>query len=232
MIDIFYDGTNIEKYGSLPYISGFTTNTSFMAQGNCLNYTSFYEKHKNIISSRPLSLQAFDENDEHLMASSEKISNIGSNVYVKVPVIKTSGSSNLNVIVNLLKKDIKVNVTAVFTIQQCIDIYTYIRNAEVKTDCIVSIFAGRISDTGVNPYDIVKFACDLFKELPHVKILWAGCKEMASITNAMRAGCHIITIPDNILDRMDRKDKDLLQFSIETVRDFHDAAVKSNIVIG
>ena len=164
-----------------------------------------------------------------MIADAMKISSYGENVYVKVPIQKSNGESNKVVIQQLLSQNIKVNITAIFTYQQIISLYSILEYN--TTPVIVSIFAGRISDTGIDPFDIIQFACHLFKELSSVEILWAGCKEVLSINHAIRAGCHIITITDSIMDRMDRIHKNLQEFSLETIRSFKKDAVHAGIFI-
>lgn len=227
---LYYDGTNISKYGGLDFISGFTTNTSFMAQSGWGSYQSFYATNMAYIGDRPISFQVFGDSDETLLQQARDISNIGSNVYVKIPVIKSDGRSNMKIIRSLLQNGIKVNITAVFTLEQCRDIYTHVLDC-CTTPFIVSVFAGRISDTGVNPVDTVRRACDMFKDMPNAHILWAGCKDVASITVAQDAGCHIITVPDVILDRIDRKGKNLTAFSMETVATFNSDAVRAGLTV-
>lgn len=214
-IKLFYDGTNIEKYGLVDYIQGFTTNTTIMVQGNELNYTSFYEKNKNLISNRPISFQLFSDDYSEMLLQAKKIAALGDNVYVKVPVIKSNGESNNFIIHKLLEEGIKLNITAIFTEEQLINLYDVLKHK--PNNIVLSIFAGRISDTGKNPFEIIQFACKLY---PFAEILWAGCKEVLSIKHAIDAGCKIITIPDSIMDRLSRINKDLTEFSQETVLSF------------
>lgn len=222
-IAIFYDGTNIEKYAKLDYVKGFTTNTTFMVQGNQLNYSDFYNRNKELINNRPISLQLYSDDDFEMVQQAQQISNLGENVYVKVPVIKSTGESNEVILEWLLQRNFKVNITAIFTEQQLLDLYPILVN---KEGVIISIFAGRISDTGVNPFEIIKFACKLY---PKAHVLWAGCKEVLSIRHAIHAGCKIITIPDSIMDRLSRINKDLTEFSQETVQSFKKDGEKLSI---
>ena len=178
-IKIFYDGTSIEKYAHLDYVKGFTTNTTFMVQGNKLNYTEFYNQYKNMINDRPISFQLYAEGYQDMIKQATQICNLGDNVYVKVPVIKSNGENNNEVLKWLLTNEYKVNITAIFTEQQLLDLYHIVAN---KENVIISIFAGRISDTGRNPFDIVQFACKLY---PKAEVLWAGCKETLSIKHAI-----------------------------------------------
>ena len=213
-IDIYYDGTNIQKYAGLEFVKGFTTNTTFMVQGNELNYTEFYNKHKDRIGDRPISLQLFSDSSLDMVQQAKQISQLGENVYVKVPVINSLGDSNNAILEWLLFRNFKLNITAIFTEQQLLNLYDVVCD---KEDVILSIFAGRISDTGRNPFEIVQFACKLY---PKAKVLWAGCKETLSIQHAIDAGCKIITLPDSIMDRLSRMNKDLTEFSKETVISF------------
>ena len=156
---------------------------------------------------------------------------------MKVPIVKSDGKSNTHVIERLLIEGVKVNITAIFTEGQLLDVYDLLNHTISVNDenptkqVIVSIFAGRISDTATNPFEIVQFGCKLLKRFPSVEILWAGCKEALSIQHAIDAGCHIITVPDSILDRIGRVGKDLSQFSIETVRGFNADGAKAAVVI-
>lgn len=216
---IFYDGTQLSKYASHPLIQGFTTNVTFMAQAKQSNYKHFYETHTALINDRPISLQVFTDDDDTIYHDAHTLTSFGPNIYVKIPIIKSTGVSNLPIIERLLQENIKINVTAIFTIEQIKSLYTIA--TQQTTPFVVSIFAGRISDTGTDPFPIVQFACTLFSHLPHIEVLWAGCKEVLSIEHAKRAGAAIITIPDSILDRLNRQGMDLTEFSKETVRSFN-----------
>ena len=215
-IKIFYDGTDVAKWAPSPLVQGFTTNTSFMKQGQKLNYNEFYRVNKEALGDRPISMQVWEEDP---LEQARKISALGPNVWAKVPVVKSDGRSNLDVIEILRSEGLKLNVTAVFTKDQCKSLRRVLAACDVPV--IVSIFAGRISDTGVDPFPIVQYAVNLYSDLPHVEVLWAGCKEVLSIRHAIRAGAQIITIPDSIISRLNRLDKDLMEFSIETARDFN-----------
>ena len=230
-IELYYDGTNIEKYGLMKDIVGFTTNTTFMVQGGKTHYPEFYESVKEIVNNRPISLQLFSSNPEKIIEDAYKISSYGPNVYVKIPIIQPNGESNVDTIVNLAMNGVKINVTAIFTMHQVLELYHKLWDKKLETPMIVSIFAGRISDTCVDPKPLIQFICKLLKPLNHIKVLWAGCKETLSIQHAIDVGCHIITIPDSILDRLSRVDKDLFEFSKETVQGFNNDGLKANIVV-
>jgi len=222
-IKIFYDGTDIQKYGH-DDVKGFTTNTSFMKQAGKTNYTQFYEENKTVIDGRPISLQVWDENP---MNQCREIAALGPNVWVKVPIVNSNGESNIESIEKMRQDGLSVNITAVFTKEQCKILRSSLQKC--STPVIVSIFAGRISDTGADPFPIVQYAVNLYSDLEHVEVLWAGCKEVLSIRHAIRAGAQIITIPDSIISRLGRLDKDLNEFSIETARDFNKDGQSLNI---
>jgi len=223
-IKIFYDGTDVAKWGCADIVQGFTTNTSFMKQGQKLNYTEFYGANKDVIGDRPISLQVWEEDPRQ---QARAISALGPNVWAKVPIVSSDGQPNLAVIEELRGEGLKLNVTAVFTKEQCKNLRRVL--AANDTPVIVSIFAGRISDTGADPFPIVQYAVNLYSDLPYVEILWAGCKEVLSIRHAIRSGAQIITIPDTIISRLGRLDKNLTEFSVETARDFNSDGKSLNI---
>lgn len=223
-IELYYDGTNIKKYGDIKGILGFTTNTNFMLQAGEMDYPKFYESVKDIIKGRPISFQLCSSNPEQIIEDAYKISSYGPNVYVKIPILQPDGTSNVDIITNLAMNGIKMNVTAIFTISQILELYHKVK--EITTPMIISIFAGRISDTCVDPKKIIEFACLLFKSVSNIKILWAGCKEVLSIQHAIDVGCHIITIPDSIMDRLNRVDMDLFEYSKETALMFQNAGAQ------
>ena len=216
-IKIFYDGVNIQKYHNK--VCGFTTNTTIMKQGGELNYHNFFNKYKTLISDKPISFQIWETDEAKAIQDCYTLNSFGSNIYIKVPVIKEDGTNNLQLICKLIDLGFKINITSVFTASQLLSIYEI--NDKIKTPCIVSIFCGRISDTGVNPTDIMKFGITLFSKNKNVEILWAGCKDNTSILSAIEIGCHIVTLPDSIIDRIDRIEKDLEIFSKETVCSFN-----------
>jgi transaldolase len=228
-IKIFYDGTNLEKYCKISYVSGITTNTSFMKQSGFNNYKDFYETNRQHIRNLPISFQIFDEDEEIAYKDAMHISEYGGNTYVKVPVINSKGVLNASLIQHLLASGIKLNITAIYTTEQLLSLHKIIKAYD--TPIIVSIFCGRISDTSRDPSVIVKSAIDIFRYFPNVEILWAGCKEVLSIQHAIDVGCHIITVPDSIFDRINRIDQDLTEMSIDTVQSFKKDALTAHIVI-
>ena len=216
----YYDGNNIEKYANFPSVSGFTMNSTFIKQSGYPSYREFYNANCKFINNRPISLQVTSDNT--IVEDAKALSLFGSNVCVKVSILNSSGDSNLSVIKELLLQGIKVNVTCVYTKQQILDTYEVLCN--VNTPYIVSIFAGGISDTGLDPLPYIQLAVDTFKSNHNAQILWAGVKDNVAIKNSIKVGCHIITIPDSVLDRLGRLDLDLHQMSIDKVKLFNSDA--------
>ena len=217
MTSFYYDGTNIKKYGEFPNVSGFTMNSTFIKQSGFASYKAFYDSNSEYINNRPISLQV--TSDSIIVEDAKALSSFGPNVYVKISVLNSSGNSNLPVIKSLLEEGIKVNITCVYTEKQILD--TYKALSDITTPYVISIFAGGISDTGLDPIPYIELAVNTFKSNPNAQILWAGVKDNVAIKNSIKLGCHIITIPDSVMDRLGRIGLDLHQMSIDKVKLFN-----------
>jgi transaldolase len=215
---VFYDGASLTTYANYPDVVGFTTNTTILRQAGVTNYKNFYDSNAALINDRPISFQIFSDSSSVILEQARQIHMLGKNIYVKVPLINSQGDSLLSTIQTLLQEGIRVNVTALFTNEQLIELQKGV--LDTKTPCIVSVFGGRISDTGVNPKEIIGNAVQLFSSNPHIEILWAGCKDNLVIQNARDVGCHIVTLPDAIISRINRLGKPLDTLSQETVKSF------------
>lgn len=226
---IFYDGANLTTFANYPDVVGFTTNTTILRQAGVVNYKKFYDTHADLIKDRPISFQIFSDNPSVILEQARQIYSLGKNIYVKVPLINSQGDSLLQTIQTLLQEGIQVNVTALFTIQQLVELQKGV--LDTKTPCIVSVFGGRISDTGVNPKEIIAQAVQLFSSNPLVEVLWAGCKDNLVIQNARSVGCHIVTLPDAIISRINRLGKPLDTLSQETVKSFLKDGVEGGLQI-
>lgn len=226
---IFYDGCDFAKFAGYPNVVGFTTNTTIMRQSGKLNYKQFYEENKASIAGRAISFQVFSDDPFVVLEQARKIHALGENIYVKVPVINSRGESLLDVAKQLLNEGIQVNVTAIFTEQQLLEVSRAI--LDTPTPAIVSVFGGRISDTGVNPKEIVGFAVERVKSNPKIEVLWAGCKDNLVIQNASDVGCQIVTLPDAILSRINRLGQPLDTLSQDTVKSFLKDAVEGGLSI-
>jgi len=226
-IEVYYDGVNIDKFYDNPNVKGFTTNISFLKAAGISDYHSFITNSLKYIQGRPISFQLYDDTDEDIESTAKIISSYDTeHIFVKIPVIKTNTESNANIIQKLHNESIKINVTAIFTKEQ-ID---SIRNCFDKTtDVIVSIFAGRINDSGLDCSDVVKHAVETFKDYPNIKILWAACRTVYNMFEAENQGAHIVTVPDTVLSRMNRIGDDTHEASVQQVKQFMKDGIDGNI---
>lgn len=219
-IKIYADGADLNsmlKEYEKGLVKGFTTNPSLMKKAGVKDYKDFGKEVVSKITDMPISFEVFADDEELIIKEAREIATWSENIYVKIPVVNTKGEFNKNIINILSKENIKLNITAVFTIEQVKDI---LENLGKDSHVIISIFAGRIADTGVDPIDLVKESVELAKEYKNVEILWASCRELYNIFQAENSGCHIITVQNSILDKLDNVGKDLTKYSIETVQDF------------
>ncbi len=219
-IKIYADGADLksmlEEYNK-GIVSGFTTNPSLMKSAGIKNYRDFGKEVVKAIKDMPISFEVFGDDEETILKEARELYTWSENVYVKVPVINTKGEFNGKIIKTLADEKVKLNITAIFTYKQVRDVLSVLNK---DTPAIISIFAGRIADAGVDPIGIMKEAIKLAGDHPNVEILWASCRELYSIIEANDIGCHIITVPNNILKKIDLFGKDLNEYSIETVNDF------------
>ena len=220
-IKIYADGADLksmlEEYKK-GIVNGFTTNPSLMKVAGVKDYRAFGKEVLGLIKDMPVSFEVFADEKVEIIKEAEEIATWGENVYVKIPIVDTKGNFTGDIIKEITDKNIKVNVTAIFTIEQ---VKNTLKVLNKDTPAIISIFAGRIADTGVNPAEIIKEAVGLAKEYKNVEILWASCRELYNIFEANRLGCHIITVQNNMLRKNNLIGKSLNDYSVETVRDFY-----------
>lgn len=216
-LKVFYDGDNIQKYSNHSRVVGFTMNSTFIKQSGAKSWKEFYDANTSFIRSRPISLQV--TNDDDIETQAHQLNAFDTNIYVKVPFLNSKGVSNLSIINRLLAQGVKVNITCVYTNEQ---VQTTFANLDNKsTPVIVSIFSGGISDAGHDPVPTVSLAVQLAKAFPNAEILWAGVKDNLAFQKCVETGCHIITVPDSVMDRMNRIGLDLHQMSIDKVKLFN-----------
>jgi transaldolase len=230
-IKIFADGADfsgIVNYNKKKFIKGLTTNPSLMKKSGVKNYTTFAKKILKIVNKKPISFEVFSDEFEGMYNQAKKIASWGNNVYVKIPVTNTKGVGSYKLIKKLSNENIKLNVTAIFTEDQVKKVINSL-NPEVKS--IISIFAGRIADTGENPEFLIKKTLKLLKKNKNCEILWASTRELYNILSASSIGCHIITVPNNILDKLNLFGYNLKNYSLETVKEFYRDAKKAGFVI-
>lgn len=220
-VRIFADGA--DKQGMLkqyadPRIAGFTTNPTLMRKAGISNYEEFAQEMVRLIPDRELSFEVFSDDFVEMRKQATRIASWGSNVFVKIPVTNTKGESSVNLLRCLAGEGIKVNVTAIFTVDQVRVASDALRSA---AETRISVFAGRIADAGVDPMPIMQEALRIIRERPHQQLIWASPREVFNIVQADSIGCHIITVTSDILSKLPGLGKDLGQFSLETVRMFY-----------
>ena len=220
-IKIFADGADLKSILDLnnkKFIKGFTTNPSLMKKSGIKNYKSFAKELLSQINDKPISFEVFADDLLDMERQANEIATWGDNVYVKIPITNTKGKSTHNLVNKLLKSQISCNVTAIFTVPQ---IEPLLNSINSNTPLILSIFAGRIADTGVDPLPLMKKCVKKSKNKKNIEILWASTREILNIFQADNINCHIITVPNNLLNKLDNYKKNLKLFSRETVIDFY-----------
>lgn len=219
-VKIYADGADLNsmlnEYNK-GIVSGFTTNPSLMKAAGIKDYKEFGKEVLSNIKDMPISFEVFSDDKESITNEARELYTWGENVYVKVPVVNTKGDFNGDIIKELSKDKVKLNITAIFTTKQVKEVLDCL---EKDSTAIISIFAGRIADAGVNPSSIIAEAIKLAKDYPNVEILWASCRELYNIIEADNLGCHIITVQNSILNKSNLLGKDLTEYSIDTVKDF------------
>ena len=208
---------NIKKFNNNNFVKGFTTNPSLMRKAGAKDYKSYSKQILKICKKKPISFEVFADNPRSMIEQGLKINNWGKNVYVKVPVINSKKIFMGKVIKELNNRNIKLNITAVYTAQQTAKILKMINK---KTRVIISIFAGRAADTGKDPVPEFFKSIKIAKSFKNVEILWASVREPYNYTQARQLGCHIITIPPSIIEKIQKFGKSFDQLTQETVNNF------------
>jgi transaldolase len=230
-IKIFLDGAGIDdikKMAGLGYIKGFTTNPTLMKKAGVTNYEKFLNEILPLAKEKPISFEVISDDFNEMRAQAIKLSKFGDNVYVKIPITNTKGVSSLPIINDLTQSAVKVNVTAMMNLRQVQDL---IRIVNPKAPMILSVFAGRIADTGIDPVPVMKECHNLLKSFKNAELLWASPRELLNIFQAEDAGCDIITVPPEILAKLKMIGYDLNNYSIDTVKQFYNDAVSSGLAL-
>ncbi|MCY7731055.1 transaldolase [Aerococcus urinaeequi] len=221
MVKIFTDGANIDEMLNdlkSPTVTGVTTNPSLMKAAGITDYIEFANKVVTNIKNYPISFEVFSDDIQVMKQEAEKIASIADNIYVKIPVMNTKGESTSELIKELSGKGIKLNITAIFTLDQVEEVVNNLQNG---VPSIVSVFAGRIADTGVDPIPLMKKALSITSQKEGCELLWASTREILNIYQANDIGVDIVTVPPALLKKFDKlKDKDLYEYSLETVEGF------------
>ncbi len=218
----------IKKFNKKKIVKGFTTNPSLMRKAGAKDYQYYCKKILEICKKKPISFEVFGDDNKSMINQGLKISRWAKNVYVKIPVINTKKKFTKNVIKELNTKGIKLNITAVYTAKQTKKI---LKNINTKTKVIISLFAGRAADTGKDPIPEFKKSISISKAYKNVEILWASVREPYNYLQAKQLGCHIITIPPSIIEKIENFGKSFNQLTRETVKTFLVDSKKSNFKI-
>jgi transaldolase len=207
----------IRKFSKKKIVKGFTTNPSLMRKAGAKDYKAYSEKILKICKNKPISFEVFADEDNTMIAQGLKISNWGKNVYVKVPIVNSKNKFTGRVIKKLNNKNIKLNVTAVYTAEQTKKILKVINK---KTKVIISIFAGRAADAGKDPISEFVKSIQVAKKFKNVEILWASVREPYNYLQAKQLGCQIITVPPSIIEKIEKFGKSYENLTKETVKAF------------
>ena len=222
------DYKTIKFFNKKTIVDGFTTNPSLMRLAGAKNYKNYSLKIIKICKTKPISFEVFADKPKDMLKQAYKINSWGKNVYVKIPVVNSKGIFMGSVIKELSDKGIKLNITAVFTFEQTKKIY---KKLNKKTKSIISIFAGRMSDTGKDPIPIFKKSIFLTKKNKNVEILWASTREAYNFIQAKSLNCNIITMPPKIINQINRFGKSFNAMTLDTVKGFLRDSKKSNFKI-
>jgi len=225
-VKIFADGADLQGIAELsrqPYIDGLTTNPTLMRKVGLTDYEIFARAVLKEVKSKPISFEVFSDDFSEMRRQARKIHSWQDNVYVKIPITNTSGESSIPLIEQMAGEGVKVNITAVLTPRQVKAVAAVL---DPSVPAIVSVFAGRIADTGVDPMPIMKESIEILSDLPKAELLWASVREVLNVFQAAACRCHIVTVPHDILKKfVELAGKDLEELSLDTVRMFHrDAA--------
>jgi transaldolase len=230
-IKIFADGADVEmmlRLRQLPLIKGFTTNPTLMRKGGVSDYKGFALRVLESITEEPVSFEVFSDDFAEMEDQALEISSWGSNVNVKIPITNTQGKHCGECVHRLARAGVKLNVTALMTLDQ---VKTVAPALTACSSAYVSVFAGRIADTGRDPVPAMQEIVEYLKAYPMVELIWASPRELLNIFQADAIGCHVITVNYDVLDRLRLVGKDLSEYSLETVKMFHDDARKAGYTL-
>jgi transaldolase len=223
-VKLFADGADkdgiLEMYKN-PQIDGFTTNPTLMRKAGITNYVTFAKDILREIPDKPLSFEVFADEFGEMEKQAIKIAGWGQNVYVKIPVMNTKRETSYDLVRKLSQSGVQLNITAMMTLAQVRNVSDAVQGG---APCFVSVFAGRIADTGIDPIPLMEEALVLLEKSPNAELLWASPREVLNVYQAEAIGCHIITATNDILKKLNLEGKDLTNFSQETVQMFFNDA--------
>ena len=221
---IFADGADLESMRALarePYVKGFTTNPTLMRKAGVSDYRAFAQQVLAAIPDRPVSFEVFSDEFQEMERQALEIATWGEHVYVKIPVTNTKRVPAYDLINRLSHRGVKVNVTAILTLEQVREVVLALKGGAPSN---VSVFAGRIADTGRDPIPLMSAAMELLRLAPQAELIWASPRELLNIFHADSIGCHIITLTKDIITKLPLVGKTLDDYSLDTVKMFHDDA--------
>jgi len=226
-VKIFADGADksgmIDMYQK-PFIKGLTTNPTLMKKAGITDYASFCKDILKVIHTKPLSFEVFSDDFYEMERQALEIASWGENVYVKIPITNTRRQNCYDLVERLSSKRIKLNITALMTLEQ---VKATVEALDPHVPSYVSVFAGRIADTGVDPVPIMSAAIDVLKKAPASELIWASPRELLNIFQADDIGCHVITVTNDILNKLAMVGYDLNEYSLDTVKMFHRDALNA-----
>lgn len=230
-VKIFADGADkagmLEMY-SKPYIKGFTTNPTLMRKVGISDYRAFAKDILQTIPDRPISFEVFSDEFPEMERQAMEIAGWGENVYVKIPVTNTRRESSWDLVRRLSIAKVKVNLTALMTLDQ---VYSAVTSVAVDTPSCISVFAGRIADTGFDPVPMMSAAVQMLKLRPKAELIWASPREVLNVFQANAIGCHIITVTNDLLKKLNLFGYDLDEYSLDTVKMFHKDAKDAGFML-
>ena len=230
-IKIFSDGANVEEMLDMnknDFIKGLTTNPSLMRKAGIRDYKSFAKDILKEIKKKPISFEVFSDEFSEMERQADEIASWGSNVYVKIPITNTKRESSANLIRSLSQKKIKLNITALMNMNQVKTVISALNN---DVPSIVSVFAGRIADTGHDPIPLMRNCLEVMKTNEKAELLWASSRELLNIFQAEEIGCHIITVTNEIIKKLKLVNYDLSEYSLDTVKNFYNDALEAKFKI-
>lgn len=230
-VQIYADGADIKQILALasnPLIKGFTTNPSLMRKAGITDYEAFARDLLAQVTTHPISFEVFADDLVAMEEQARQIASWGKNVYVKIPVTNTKSESTQGLIARLSKDGIALNITAILTLEQVREVAEAL---DTNTPAVVSVFAGRIADTGVDPIPLMLESKQILKDKPKAELLWASTRELLNIYHAEQSKCDIITVPHEFLQKLNLIGKNLENYSLETVQMFYKDATASAYTI-
>jgi transaldolase len=224
-VELFADGADLEvirRMAANPLIKGFTTNPTLMRKAGVSDYVAFAREAAEIVQPRPISFEVFADDFATMELQALEIASWAPNVFVKIPITNTHGASSAVLVSRLSSAGVPLNVTAILTEAQVAEMASVLAT---RTPCFISVFAGRIADTGRDPVPVIERSLELLHDLPLAKVIWASPRELLNVFQADAAGCHVITATPDLLGKLSVVGRDLTAYSLETVAMFRGDAM-------